>query len=62
MCFKNRNLFIIGGKSDVIKVYISENYEFIDILNNEHILGLTLLRNHLIISYLSIILLWAIYN
>ncbi len=62
---QNRNLFIIGGISNKIKLYNSENYECIGNFkspNNEDILGLTLLNKNLVLSYSNIIVLWTINN
>ena len=61
----NRNLFMVGGTSHNIKLYNSENYEYIGNFsdsNNGHILGLILFKNDLILSYANVIVLWSISN
>ena len=51
---EEKGLFLIGGVSKEIKIYRSDNYECINIINNAHnddILGISELKNGLITSY-----------
>ena len=52
--FQEKGIFLIGGRSEEIKIYKIDNYECIKIIENAHndiILGINKLKNHLIASY-----------
>ena len=51
---ENKEIFLTGGFSREIKIYKSNNYECIQILNNVHndeIYGINKLKNDIIVSY-----------
>ncbi len=51
---ENKQLFLTGGFSREIKIYKTNNYECIQIINeahNDEIYGINKLKNHFIVSY-----------
>ena len=55
LSIKNKEIFLVGGKSNIIKIYNSNNYECIQSINDAHsqgnIKGFNKLNNGNIISF-----------